>query len=444
MMGRDTITGFALALVALLCLGSAAMAQMSVGFADPENIESVLDYRLPSWGYTETSLRFDLRGDGSDAWGRYERETVTGRIMLSPTFRRYHESEENLTFLDLDLDADWSLLKTDENGAGREIERVDVGFGLAAKWDRYFRPERFLITGCDADLSYMEEQDHRYSEKYDQKLTGVIKNYKASAGIGIGIGRVRDVTPLIRALRFNERFKVLGKAGGLCRDDIQSIAGVLATRAGYNAVHDRPGKYFWQDVLDRIADADSLTPFEMYYLAEVLQEDVGTRLQGWDLSFGLTYAEKGGTYYASETWLAGFVAGRLYKNLTLDTQLGIAVYGHYGPEIGSHPEKDSEGEVQLTASYLWLIADRLSWEPGVTADVGFGKVKDESQQTGEWISDQEYVISAPLKYFIEDRIVLSTGASYTIRRLDDMRGSHRSNQWYLQCGVLYHFDRHLH
>ena len=139
------------------------------------------------------------------------------------------------------------------------------------------------------------------------------------------------------------------------------------------------------------------------------------------------------------------MAGRWYKNLNLDRQLGLEVSCHFGPEIGGQPDKESEGEVNFAASYLWAIADRLSWEPKIMADVEFAKVKPWYEETSSWFSEQEYTIAAPLKYFIEDQVVLSVGATYIITRMERQPRRHlRENRWYLHFGVLYHFDRHLH
>ena len=55
-MPRNGTSGFALILLVLLSAGTPATGQTSVGFRDPDNIQPILDYRLPSWGYTETSV----------------------------------------------------------------------------------------------------------------------------------------------------------------------------------------------------------------------------------------------------------------------------------------------------------------------------------------------------------------------------------------------------
>jgi Tat protein secretion system quality control protein TatD with DNase activity len=68
-------------------------------------------------------------------------------------------------------------------------------------------------------------------------------------GAGIGIGRSRDVTPLIRAQRLSERLEALGRPP-LSAHQVQQVAQVLAREEGYRIVFDRPDRSFWRDVLE--------------------------------------------------------------------------------------------------------------------------------------------------------------------------------------------------
>ena len=57
------LTGF---LGFLLCVSIfSASAQESVGFSDPANLEPLLDYRLPEWGYS--NFRVDLNFSDSES-----------------------------------------------------------------------------------------------------------------------------------------------------------------------------------------------------------------------------------------------------------------------------------------------------------------------------------------------------------------------------------------
>mgnify|MGYP000337876300 CR=1 FL=1 len=71
--------------------------------------------------------------------------------------------------------------------------------------------------------------------------------------VGVGLGRARNVAPLIRAQRLSERLKAIGRAP-LSPAEIQEVARVLATEHGYRAVYERPDRSFWQDVLMPMLD----------------------------------------------------------------------------------------------------------------------------------------------------------------------------------------------
>ena len=62
----------------------------SIGFADPSDIETLLEYRLPTWGYRNWDVGFDLLGSGLESNDDTSRFDVNGRTRLD----LFRESED--------------------------------------------------------------------------------------------------------------------------------------------------------------------------------------------------------------------------------------------------------------------------------------------------------------------------------------------------------------
>ena len=81
---------YASIVIVLFNLTSALFSQQSIGFKNPQNIRPLLDYRLPSWGYS--SLMFDLEcsGNGSNRTeASRESEYTNYSIQFAPKLRKY-------------------------------------------------------------------------------------------------------------------------------------------------------------------------------------------------------------------------------------------------------------------------------------------------------------------------------------------------------------------
>lgn len=96
--------------------------QESIGFSDSSNFQQLIDYRLPSWGYSQFSINsggLNVSGqktNRSNTQGRYDinRETqdqtsssLSERFSISPSYFRYEESEQRI--LQLSTSANFTI-----------------------------------------------------------------------------------------------------------------------------------------------------------------------------------------------------------------------------------------------------------------------------------------------------------------------------------------------
>ncbi|MFH1842241.1 MAG: hypothetical protein ABIF77_03470, partial [bacterium] len=61
-----------------------------IGFSNPDDLESLLAYRLPTWGYRIWDLGFDLGGGGEDD----DRQSARFGLGLDSSYELYGESED--------------------------------------------------------------------------------------------------------------------------------------------------------------------------------------------------------------------------------------------------------------------------------------------------------------------------------------------------------------
>ena len=447
-----------IATLAFVILGSALCAgavppTASTGFSDPDRIISIDEFRLPSWGYRTLELGFGLSGMGNTSDDPYKVESTNGSIDVSPQFEWYRESEQRVKHLNLRLDGRWRASRfTDEDTrypSESKNRHVELVTGIESEWKRYFRPSHFFtITGDGWGVHQVRHTEKRRSKRDKEVRDRTYNAYEAALGVGFGFGRVRNVTPVVRALRLGERLEALGKIPRLSDEEIRRVADQFAVRSGYSRIHNRSNKYFWEDLTDVIAGIDSLTAFEVYYLSEVLIEKIGDRLEGWETAAGLSLRSSEYEGDDRNALLSGFTRASWYKNHTLDHQTGLEISGEVGKHIDGSLEWGPEGSVRLFANHLWVIADRLVWEPNLSGTVSFLEVEATEGRDAWWKTRQTYSLASAFTFFIEDRMALTSSGTFSIERRDheSYQGDRRvriETHWHLSLTLAYYLDRVL-
>ena len=353
---------------------------VSYGFSDPDDVGALLDYRLPDWSYRAWTLNADLSGNA----GTHTYPTTTNisnafRSNLGTTFRQNWESDLNNRSIHGSLGGNYTREHRGYETGERSGHTLRGAYTLNASQDHHVNGGPVYLTGGMRLQGEYSENIIDYSPGEENDFEGYSRSSNRVVWAGPGVGRLRNVEPLIRAQRLSERLAALGK-GRLNRDAVLRVARALAREGGYAQVFSRPDRHFWDEVLQPVLEqCGSLSPYEMHYLADALVEDVGWRQQGWAVQAVYNWQETRAVAPLDEnssrqrypelraTW---------YSNLSLEHQIGLSGLYRYVWAESSYDLEQAQAQLQL--SYLWLLTDRHRLE----ADLGmnlYSRVSDGSR-----------------------------------------------------------------
>ena len=445
-----------------------ANAQTSIGIKNPENVSPVTNYRVPDWSYS--TLRLGANGsmsgnrNSSTEQNAGEYSDESSNFSLAGAYLYFRESEEQTFNMETRVTGTFGQQSSKipyYSAADRESENEDRGgtFSLDGEWRRYILKNHFIHLTLMSELSAKRKTN-------DEKQTGLLEKSgtddrigsTTEMNLGYGFGRIRNVTPLIRALRIRERLKALDRDIDLDENKITKMAQHFAKFSGYQRVYDRQNKNFWGDFAD-IAGLDALAPYEQFYIEDVLKENIGQRFQGWSLSLGAFYRDNrtkneneqnnksrmivrndyvetySFTKRTSDTrFLGPYLSAQWVKNLTLRHQLGFSSDVQWTvllkDEAYSYTQvNDRETEWRkcgkqpenlyflFAADYLWVLHDRLLWTNRIDAawTTNFYDVDGFEPRTGVQEVEpndrgfiHDYLLQSKFSYYIENDLVLST------------------------------------
>lgn len=418
----------------LLFLPHLAAAQSSIGFSHPRDLDALLRYRLPEWGYRTTRLEFALDGSGSSYQGGRQSRGAARDSLHHYTYR---ESERGTSSLGFSQGAAWRWNQADPAGTSGVGQAYRANAGIGASRTRYVS-EQVFVRG-NASL-YGRYDDYR-SHVPGYRFARFQRTAYASAGVGVGVGRIRNVTPLLQALRMSERLAATGRAP-LGTEAVEEVAAALARAGGYDAVFDRPERRFWADVLKPlVGDGAPLTPFEVFYLRDARVEALGNRLEGWNLlvQLGVQQDMNEGQLPESRTFAA--VLGSWHHNLTLEHQVSAGASAqHYrrgrGPATAN--ESSQQDDINLFLEDLRVIADRTSWTNRLNGSLLWLHAGGRQTYRGRSAS-----FSSQLDYYIEDRLTLSPGFRWNWSHSDSEFARAEGRGWSLNCSLSYALGRKL-
>ena len=199
----------ALVLVGLLALTTPAAAQTSLGFAQPDSVGNLRDYRLPTWGYLRWDIDGTLAGNGRQG-GESEDNQV--RMQLGTSLLRYRETEDMTAEVRARGSGGLTWSERFFNPEGIDQQFANWNRQLSARYDlhgtlrRYVAGNLAVVAAAGHDLVYQDRSERNDAERERSYARAV----GGSAELGASLGRIRDVTPLLRAERLAERLVALG------------------------------------------------------------------------------------------------------------------------------------------------------------------------------------------------------------------------------------------
>ncbi len=454
----------------MLCLFLFAVgmyAQESVGFKDPNDIKPLLDYRLPDWGYNVFRLSLDLNGsDNSSKQRGYERNANNNSLNLVPRVKIYRESEKQI----LTLNGSVGISRKTESNTSISIlpdsiysksnyKQYSVAYNFVVNWNYYLKGRHFLDLKLNVNQKYEEVKGkslYQYRSVGQSRSSKTVQQrVETYSLLGYGFGRVRDVTHTIRAMRFRERARVVGIDALDDPKAVYKIAELLSKYSSYRTVYDRSQKYFWRDYYELFSDLE-FDAYKHYYIADALSENIGSRFEGWKVSFGLSHI----TYFnqsmstsiekSKNKRYGAYLNFQYYKNYSLRNQFSTKISGNYEDLsveefVWFNPKSNFSCEIRN----LTVLTDRITWLNIFSAKMNYFKYNPEEEDITDleskyYLDQKSFDLSTIFRYYIEDNVVLTANMQYLLSRPEFINPRfNRQNSFTYNIGIDYYFDKSL-
>lgn len=408
-------------------------AQTSIGLSS-EDPKPLKDYRLPEWGYSRSNIRFNTLGDGeSDKNEIFKTNSKEYTFLIRPTYSVFKESETRSLFFDVSFSNSYSYSNNHETNYFYEdknnykITQQSWLLQFSNETYNYFGKEYFRISPY-LNFYYAQLNNKQiFSDldgnlAYKNKTESTDRYYDGRVSLSFGTGRVRNVTPVIRALRLNERLKALGKDITFDQAQLDKTAGEFAKFPAYQSTYDRPQKYFWDSFSDQLSN---LSSFETHYLNDVFNEAIGTRLEGSEADMGLRIMridvkqkiedyDEAVTTKGKGTFAGPEIRFRIYRNSSLKNQVGITGRVNYDVRLNDkkyNPVKNAL-QFQTNIQELYVIADQLLFklEPSYSK----AKIRLDDAYGSAKLNTSLLMINSSLSYYVENRYNIEGKVSWSL------------------------------
>lgn len=184
---------------------STAWAQETVGFSEPENIQHLLDYRFPDWGYSSFWLDLDHRGSFIDSKGSLDiKQRRSGHdISIAPQYTLFRESEARIlnfvTSIDLNYEKSENRIGNNFDESKNADNIVDIGINTEGSLKEYLSGNFFLLGGGNLSFGYVRDYDETTNNETINETTDIRRRFRTHPRLGFGVGRIkRDAHPFRR------------------------------------------------------------------------------------------------------------------------------------------------------------------------------------------------------------------------------------------------------
>ncbi|MBN2012431.1 hypothetical protein JW960_24090 [candidate division KSB1 bacterium] len=428
--------------ILLLFSCSTLVAQSSIGFKNPGDDSLLKNYTLPTWGYNSLMIQTNnsISNSEQEQNGRSTKNSSSS-FLVHPEYIIYKESETSIEHHNITINTLYEYSNTKQTAGFYNSEETNSRLAYNAiinsTYNRYVTYQSFILV--DGNLQY---DYYRNIKKEDNvKQTSINKNKYANFKIGLGIGHVRNISPVIRALRFNERYLKIVSTEKLSAQQISLLAKEITKISGYRQIYDRYEKYFWDNLGNIIGNNPTLSAFDWFYLRDALNENIGERFEGWDVSGGINLQNLWQKYRS----MGFFGKYRYYKNLTLEQQIGFTLNTDYFEYIDDNLSNSQpyNGNVQIACEYLRLMTDKLLWRTSLSSNSRIGKITKSFFDGHQWYKQHSYFLSSTVSYFVENKATLSFRISYSSSNNYNAAFDNSLDLFNCSFSLSYYFNRNL-
>lgn len=317
----------------------------------------------------------------------------------------------------------------------------DLNLDVISNYRNYFTSsDLFYSLGTDLNARITDTKiDDRQGKSYNGTKA---QDYYFT--LGIGWGRLRNVTPVVSAIRFQERLKQINLLNNdLNANTIELLAQQFSKQGYYSQVYNRDTKYFWQDIEKTLSGSGvSLSGLNIYgsnYLMESLDEIRFNRYEGIiaGLNFQLNYENNFHSEFPSideQFFTLANVFVEFGHQLNLNSQLRGRLSLSGGPNITKNSEVKQKYSVETFIGYYYELTDRVV--TSITDNFNLSYENRESQSRS-----LHNELNLNVDYFIEDQ--LSLNASYNLYYSEGKYTGQKkiNNNNNVSLGLTYYIDR---
>lgn len=380
-------------------------------------------------------------------------------LMLNPVYKYVRESED----IQISIGSQIRLSGSKSNNERQLIdseayeknshESFQYQLRLIPKIKKYLGDsDLFYCANGEFSLVYdfteIERKNQHY-ENYDYSNMSKRNRQSYLIQLGLGIGRLRNITPLIEAIRLRNRLELLTSKTDKINDDVLlSLAKSISKRSAYNEVYDRADKYYWQEIQETLNKRDinlnGLNQYASSYLREVFDELKFMRYEGTSLS-ALMKINYNKSWYEQnskdEVWREQFFVGggfefTSYNSLSLNSQFYIQALLSGSTNATNNPNIRQKYSLELNTKYFHELTDRFlimfsnSFEYNIL-------------NSYEALKDIKNVFTVDFDYFLEDELTINTGYnwSHSFKKDIYVPSDYTRNNHGINIGFTYYFMR---
>lgn len=371
-----------------LTVGSALMA-----IATTSQAVSLYDYDQPTSAYEDAyvSGKFNMNSGNqgqtshnADLYGNY------GRVFSSPN-------------RDVKVEASGEYHANRGKDKGSETAENYLG-NTAVSANNYFQPNsRGAFWYGSGEVGGKKGKD-------DVTKTDSVKvrNWHAKAGLGVGYGRVVNVTPMARAIRLVEALGQRGLLqGDLSTAQYNQIAHVIAKQDEYRSRYGSVdyNQYWIADIeraLSQTGQVRALGAVGVIKANDVLmRETISTRKAGWLVKLGISDLYQDYEYGAvsgNSNQAALDVGAEYHVPVSNRTQFSNITNASFGLKDDG---RNARNEMALT----YEVSDRVDWENKWAVD--YNKVDDKNIKNSNTVN----TLSSTYRYYLTNKLAFDTTLS---------------------------------
>ncbi len=412
----------------------------------------ISDFRLPESFFQRLNLFFNggVSRNGTESSERsgnnsYDQGSAIFQYIL-------HESGETVVMnLRPSLSASYSFSEDSRRdsivvrSSTNQANSLQVEFPWQGSW--YFKPDTWYVYSSALAEAFTAFSQYEFPGFGEPTNRGESKRfgYHATAGAGVGFGKVREGQSVFAILRVMDRLReeelLLREAD---REEILKLARLYSRRSQYLSLFERPEKYFFGDMFETldslgIIDRGKLNAYAILKVTDVRLESIVPRPFGWRIQAGLEHSSYQTTRTSSQS--------RYFDRGSLDFLVVLAEYGYdvsvqtdayanFSTKVVVTPRMPEEWTVEATCRLSHELGDRIE------SDLLYFFTEKEGPGIfpgPETMRNVSHSVSARISFFLEDRAALSASVYYgQARRVDYFSGqAHRSVSAGASFGLTY-------